>query len=275
MRRGFINTLLLLLLLANPAIGAETLTPITEKLYYEASFAGLNFGKIGIEIDEQKDKASITCDIVSSGVLAWFIKHSSHTSMIATGENFTYPNKIYESHYRTRQKKRSVKLLYKDGKIIEKNIQPPENADKRPAIPDEDINSAYDLMSFLLQMRTEIINGQQNGKKDFIINAYDGRRLTQASFTISGEKIIKIAGKKHRTIAVIAKRKQLAGFSKGEIKDFNHNEPNMTIYFSNDKKLLPLRMEVPFFMQKITADLVKTCSKEESCLLGISEKINN
>lgn len=271
MPRHFFNLLLLLLLLANSTASAQSLTPITEKLYYEARFSGINFGKVGIEIEQQADKANVTCDISSSGVLAWFVKHSSHTTFAATGKNFIYHNKIYESHYRTRKKSRSVKLIYKNGKIIEENIQPPESADKRPVVPDADKNSAYDLMSFLLQMRTEIFNARKNTKTSFTLNAYDGRRLTQADFIISGETVITIAGKEQKVITIVSRRKQLAGFSKGEIEDYNPNEPSMTTYFSNDEKLLPLRMEVPFFMQTIRADLVKTCGKNESCLLGINE----
>lgn len=271
MRHLFINMSLLSLLLATPAISAENLTTINEKLYYEAGWAGINFGKIGIEIDAQEDKAKVTCDISSSGIMALFIKHSSHTTLNATGSNFTYPDRIYESNYKTRKKARHVKLTYKAGEITEEIIEPPENRDKRPSVPKDDINSAYDLMSFLLQMRSEILSAQKTGKTDFTINAYDGRRLTQADFNIVGESTIKIAGKKQKAITVTAQRKFLAGYTKGELDDYDPNEPSLTIYFSNDEKLIPLRMEVPFLMQKIGANLVKRCEKEESCLLGISE----
>lgn len=260
-----------MLLLWSSATAAENITPISEKLYYEAGWSGINFGKIGIEIDEQADKANITCDITSSGIMALFIKHSSHTTLIATGSNFTYPNRTYESHYHTRKKARAVKLIYKDGKIVKEDIQPPENREKRPAVPESDINSAYDLMTFLLQMRSEITDAQKTGKTTFTLNAYDGRRLTQADFNIVGENTIKIAGKKQKALAVTARRKFLAGYTKGELDDYDPNEPSLTVYFSNDEKLIPLRMEVPFFMQKISADLVKRCEKDESCLLGISE----
>jgi hypothetical protein len=271
MPRLFINMSLLLLLLDTPAMSAENLTPINEKLYYEAGWSGINFGKIGIEIDEQADKAKVTCDISSSGIMALFIKHSSHTTLTATGSNFTYPDRIYESNYKTRKKARHVKLTYKAGKITEEIIEPPENRDKRPAVPDADKNSAYDLMSFLLQMRSEILSAQKNGKTIFTLNAYDGRRLTQADFNIVGEKTIKISGEKQKALTVTARRKFLAGYTKGELDDYDPNEPSLTVYFSNDEKLIPLRMEVPFLMQKISADLVKKCTKEESCLLGISE----
>lgn len=253
------------------AASAEKLPPLNEKLYYEADFSGINFGKIGIEIDEQADKANITCDITSSGIVALFVKHSSHTTLAATGSNFTYPDRTYESHYHTRKKYRFVKLVYKNGKIISSTIEPPEDPAKRPAVPEADINKAYDLMAFLLQLRSEVSNAKKTGNKDFILNAYDGRRLTRADFKVLGERSIKINGVKQKTFAVSARRKQLAGFTKGEIEDYDPNEPSMTIYFSDDEKLIPLRMEAPFLFQKVSATLVKTCGKDESCLLGIAD----
>lgn len=264
------STCLAFLFLSSPAMGAQSLSPINENLYYEANYGGLNFGKVGIEIDEQADKASVTCDIISSGILELFVKHSSHTTLTATGENFVYPDRIYESNYQTRKKKRSVKLVYKDGKIIERNIHPPESAEKRPPVPDDDKDSAYDLMSFLLQIRSEIINARKDGKSSFSLNAYDGRRLTQVNFTIGGETAIIMAGKSRPVLTVSASRKQLAGFTQDEIKDYDPDEPSLTTYFSNDEKMLPLHLEVPFLMQKITVSLVKTCGDGESCLLGIS-----
>ncbi len=249
-------------------MAAETLTPLDEKLYYEASFAGVNFGKIGIETQQQADKATITCDISSSGILAVFVKHLSHTTLSATGSDYNYPERIYESNYQTREKKRRVKLTYKDNKIVETIIKPAESSDKRPAVPDADKNSAYDLMSFLLQIRKELVTARSSDKKSFTINIFDGRRLTQTDFQIIGEKTIKIAGKKYVTLAVSSRRKQLAGFTKDEVADQDPNEPSMTTYFSNDDKLIPMRMERPFLFKTIRADLIKKCSEKESCLLG-------
>lgn len=268
MRHLFINILLLLIFMASPAISAENLAPINEKLYYEADWSGVNFGKIGIEINQQADKAEVTCDISSSGIMALFIKHSSHTTLTASGHNFIYPDRIYESNYFTRKKARHVKLTYKNNKIAEQVVEPPDNRDKRPAVPDEDINSAYDLMSFLLQMRSEIAAAQKSGTTEFSINSYDGRRLTQGDFKILGKKTIKVAGKKYETIGVTARRKFLAGYTKSEEDDYDPNEPSMTIYFSDDEKLIPLSFEVPLLLQKISATLVKKCDKAGECLLG-------
>ncbi len=268
MARNFINTLLLLVITAFPLKPALALTPVTEKLYYEAGYGGILFGKVGIEISQQPDKAEVTCDITSSGILAVFLKHSSHTTLSASGSNYTYPNRNYESHYHTRKKSRSVKLVYKNGKIDSQDVQPPENREKRPAVPEADINAAYDLMAFLLEMRKEVTEALKSGKTAFTINAYDGRRLSQADFTISGVNTIQIAGQDTKVLTVIARRKPLAGFTQGEIEDFNPDEPSLTVYLSNDDRLTPLRMEVPFLMQKITANLIKECTGQESCLLG-------
>ncbi len=257
MRLIFIKIPLLFTILFSFPSCAQSLTPLAEKLYYEADFAGINFGTIAIEIEQKADKASITCDISSAGIMDIFVKHSSHTTLSASGSNFSYPDRVYESNYQTRNKKRRVKLTYKDGKIAEEILEPAESKDKRPTVAANDKNSAYDLMSFLLQIRKELMQAQINDKKSFTINIFDGRRLTQTDFQIIGRKTIKIAGKKYITLEVSSRRKQLAGFTKDEIADNDPDEPSMTTYFSDDDKFIPLRMERPFLLNKIQADLVK------------------
>lgn len=256
MRLIFINILLLFISLCDSPATAQTLAPIEKKLRYEASFSGIKFGKIDIEIKQQPDKANIICDISSTGIVNLFVKHSSHTTLSASGSDFSYPNRVYESNYKTRNKKRRVKLVYKDNKITEEIIEPKESENKRPKVPEDDKNSAYDLMSFLLQIRKEIANSRIKGNNSFTINIFDGRRLTQTDFTITGNKTIKISGKKYITIAVSSKRKPISGFSKGEMEDYKPNEPSMTSYFSNDGELIPLRMEIPFLFQYVRADLI-------------------
>lgn len=238
------------------AESAEQLVPLNEKLSYEASFLGLGIGKAGIEINQKPEAATVICDIATSGIVGLFVKHSSHTELTASGADFVYPQKNYASDYQTRGKKRSVKLVYSDGKITQEIIAPPESSDKRPKVPDIDKNAAYDLMSFLLQIRKELFVAKATGKTHFSIDAYDGRRLTNADFNITGTKTIKISGKKYVTTVVVARRTFKAGYSKSEMESYDPNEPSMTLYFSTDEKLIPLRFEIPFFTQTVTTNLV-------------------
>lgn len=253
------------------AFAAENLAPLNTKLYYEASYFGLIIGKAGIEINQQPEKAEATCDISTAGIVGLFLKHSSHTTLTAIGSDFTYPERKYETHYQTRNKKRSAKIIYKGAKVAEEEITPPESDGKRPAVPADIKNTAYDLLSFLLQMRKELARTRAGNLSKFTLHAYDGRRLTQADFIMQGNKTIKINGKKYVTIAATTRRTLKAGYSAGEMADYDPDEPAMTIYFSDDEKLIPLRFEIPYPVGKLTTDLEKTCADGESCLLKIQE----
>lgn len=269
--------LLLGLCLCGSAQSADMLDPanfkesLTFKGIYEFSLAGVRFGRLGIEF-EQKDKDyNMTADIGSTGVINLFAKHTSHTTVDGTGESYNYPNRNYETHYQTKKKKRYVKMVYADGKETVEKIEPPENRDKRPAVEAKLKDAAVDPLTFVIAMRHSLYIARKEGKKKFTLTVYDGRRLTEANFTIAGTDVIEYNGRKLPVIDVAATRKQLAGFTPSEISDHSANEPVLHIYFSNDARQMPVELHADYWLGNISAKLVKECRTGESCLLGNKE----
>lgn len=270
-RRTVYNIPLLAILAALPAQAAEPYNAFNFKGIYTFGLTGLDIGRMGIEIEQDPNHYAAVADITLVGLAKMIANHSSHTTIEASGSHFTYPNRQYESQYRTKKKKKSVLLEYKNGKIVSEDIQPPDNRDTRPAVSAQMKNTGYDPLSFILEMRTEAATAAKDGTSSFVIHAFDGRRLTEATFTVLGKKNITFNGRRISTTALSVKRKPLEGFTASEIEDWSPKEPPLFVYFSDDERFIPLRLELTMWFGTLTADLAKECRTGESCLLGIKD----
>ncbi len=259
-----------LLFFSYPSEAAST-KDLSFRGYYKCTFSGINFAKLGIHAEQDSHSYAVTSDITLTGIAKLFTKHSSHTTVDASGKNYVYSSSEYESNYKTKNKKRYVKITYKGEKFGKETLDPPENPAKRTPVPIEEKNESYDPLSGLLSARAQLIDALENGNKTFSLNIYDGRRLTQVDFTILGERVIRMDDRKVPVITVQAKRTLLAGFTNSELADHDPKEAPLLIHFSNDETLFPVRLEAHLMFGSIVADLHKTCSTQESCLLGIKE----
>lgn len=244
---------------------------LTFRGYYKCTFSGINFAKVGIHVEQDSHAYSAITDITLSGIAKLFTKHSSHTIVDGSGKNYHYSVSEYETNYKTKNKKRYVKLNYNGAEFDKETLIPPENPDKRKPVPKEEKHGSYDPLSGLLKARLLLIDALANNKQAFSLNIYDGRRLTKVDFTVLSARIIRMEDRKVPVIAVQAKRTLLVGFTASELADHDPKESPLTIYFSNDETLFPVRLEAHLMFGTLTADLVKTCTPQESCLLGIKE----
>lgn len=248
------------------------LTPLHLNAIYTFQFGGLNFGKIGIESEQSDDHYAIAADVASGGILKLLTRHSSHTVVDGTGKSFHYNHIIYDTRYRTKDKRRSVYLEYKNGKIVKENIQPPENPEKRPPVKADLKNSSIDLLTFNMALRQRFWEALKKGDSAFSMNIYDGRRLTKVDASVLGKQTTTFGDEqKFPVYALKVRRTPVAGFTESELKKVSKNEPSVTIHYSADGRLIPIKIEVPFLFDKLTATLAKECRTGESCLLGIKE----
>lgn len=266
MKYSLFNTFLAAaLILAFPALAADE-PPFNLKGFYEFRFSAVPIGRMGIEAEQDSSAYAMTIDITTVGVARLFTKHSSHTTVTGTGDDIAY-----QTNYRTKDKKKSVKMAQKNGEFTAENVQPPDNRAVRPAVPPEMKKGAFDPLSLNLALRAGVWDALPSENKHFSVNVYDGRRLTQVDATVADKKIIRLDGRKVPAIRVAVRRKPLAGFTQSELTDIDPKEPTLWIYYSDDGRLIPLHLEMGFLFGKLTATLVKECLTEESCLLGIKE----
>jgi hypothetical protein len=227
---------------------------------------------MGIEVQQTPKHYSIVSDIITTGLVKLFVKHSSHTNVDRLGkQDFVYNQGTYESRYQTRNKKKYVKMLTKDGITGGETLVPPDNPVTRPPVAAELKHNVFDPLSLTLQMRQELWTALKNNTKQFSIPLYDGRRLTQVNFEVGEKKTLRLKDGKVPVVQVNVSRQLIAGFTQKELAEYDPKEGTARFYFSDDKRLVPIRAEASVMFGTVSATLAKECSKEESCLFGIKE----
>ncbi len=223
---------------------------------YMFSVAGIPFGTMDIAFTQDASQYNASSEIHTTGITRIFVQHDSTTAASGKGKNFLYTDVHYESDYQTRKKKKYVKIIRAHGVISEEVILPPDNRAVRPAVADALKNKSFDPLSYGLAIRSELTRALADKRTEFTLNYYDGRRLTEGTFVIVGQKIIKMGDKKTSTIFVTATRKTLAGFTQNELDDIKPNEAPLVMYFSDDDRHLPLRLEYPLIFGTASATLM-------------------
>lgn len=255
--------------LSSPVHAADALTPVNLRGVYEFTFGGISIGRMGIEAEQNAAHYAVAADVMTTGLLKVFVKHSSHTTVDASGADFSYPDREYETHYQTKKKPKEVRMTYKDGKIVKEEALPVDT--DRPAVPENVKNHAADPLTFLLRMRQSLHEAMGQKKNAFTLNVYDGRRLTEVNFTLKGKKTITYGNRPLPTIVLAVRRRLVAGFTESELKKHDPDEPTLYVYVTDDARLIPVVLETTVMFTRMAAVLAKECRTGESCLLGIKQ----
>ncbi|MDX2074491.1 MAG: DUF3108 domain-containing protein [Alphaproteobacteria bacterium] len=251
----FIKLLLIFLLASHPVQADEPLIPIDFSGHYDFAFSGVPLGKLDLRFTQSATKYTATADVKTVGLARVFVQHESHTISKGWGSDFHYPQVDYESRYSTRGKPKSAKISKKDGVIFADVVNPPDNRAIRPAVPLEQKSAAFDPLAVGLAIRSEFARAQKDGRTDFTLDYYDGRRLTRVYFTVGKERVIRIKGQKYPVFTLTARRELLAGHTDKERARIDPHEPSATLYFSRDAKFMPIYLEVPVLFGIASATL--------------------
>jgi len=231
---------------------------------------GITFGHMGVEAEQSAGHYAIVSDIELSGIAKLFTQHKSHTESKGSGANFKYTNIDYETHYQIKKKKKHVKLVYKDGVLIDEVMEPLNP--RRPKVPLELRSKAFDPLSFLLHLREQLATALAAKAEEFNMTLFDGRNLMQIDVKIEkNPHMLNYKGRKAPTVAISVRRKPIAGYTESELKEFDPDEAALYMYFSKDERLVPIVVKTKIWLGTLTGTLVKECSAGESCLLGMKQ----
>lgn len=245
---------LIILLFCWPLTAFAALTPVSFTGQYGLYLSGLPIGTMKAGVNVKANGYDITAAVRTSGLVGMIARHRSDSSAEATGTDIDRMNVTYLVDSQTRNKKRTIRLVKKNGKVTEEVINPPENRATRPEVASAMKDGTFDAISIVLKLRSLIEEWKKTGKNQATIRLYDGRRLTDARVTIEGEKKLRKYGT-NGVITLSIKRKPVAGFTQKELAQYRPDEPALTIYFSNDEKLIPLHLELPFTFGVLTAEM--------------------
>jgi hypothetical protein len=222
---------------------------------YSFDFSGIYLGSLVFNVDETPDTYTVHLLVKSGGIINLFTRHWSDTE--ATGKRLgnRYLPQHYESHYKTKDKPRHLKLAFNaKGAITEELVEPPEDRTDRPEVPHALKDGAHDPFSGFMALRA----GSEK------LHVFDAKRLYEITAQPVGITSSKIAG--YYAKAYDLSRIPLAGMTQKEMSEYKKDEPHLTFYFSNDARRIPLAMTMPAYFGRVEGRLTKECKTWEECI---------
>lgn len=250
-----------LLLLATQAF-AENAHPANATRLYEVHWGGLHIADLAGEIS----KNHFAVDIKSYGMVKKISKYKSHSELDFSFENGKYVPKKFFTTSRQRHGKRDIKISYNDNAAIKKEqVTPPDKRFKRPAVADNMKKFVVDPLTAALISRIKIKQALESGKSNFSFNIYDARRLSRLEFQVEGKTTIKLHGKKTPAIKMSFRRAPIAGHTQNELKRQKGEEPDFTVFLSDDEAMLPIKAYATAPLGKAIITMKRDCESISEC----------
>ncbi|MCH2548196.1 MAG: DUF3108 domain-containing protein [Alphaproteobacteria bacterium] len=249
------------------------LEPFNTTGFYEVAWSGITAG--GMVIDAFEDDTSYRMQVnVKSNGIAWaFTKHESSTTLEGIKTADIYVPQKFETYFKLRGKTRHIVLDYDaQGNLVHEINTPPENRDKRPAVPMELKKNVVDALTPFFLQRHKVYEALRNGQQKFTIRMYDGRRLTDMHYFVQGRKQV---GWNMQDIPVIhfsMSRTPVAGYKDSELEDIaNKKDPSVSLYLSDDGRLIPLKIVVDTTAGNFYANFKHACDTMAACVKHLNK----
>ncbi|MCC7259405.1 MAG: DUF3108 domain-containing protein [Alphaproteobacteria bacterium] len=242
--------------------------PLTANLWYKFYWSGLYAGDIIIGVTETEGKYEARAVIETQDMVRTISRFWSDTSIHGTREKGAYRPTHYDTYYHRRKGGgRKIVLDYEgDARIVKEDYNPPENRQKRPAVPPEQRDGAPDPITLALVVRQKLRALLDAGTKKFTMRMFDGRRLSDVNFEIVGKDIIEVKERRRDVIHIVYEQSPVAGYTNNEMKRLAGENPRVDIYISDDDRLIPLQVEGTAMMGTASAMFRKECRLFEECL---------
>lgn len=252
-----------------PAAAAPTPTPpLSANLWYKFYWSGLYAGDVIIGVTETEDRYEARVAIETQDMVRTISQFWSDTSIHGVREKDAYRPAHYDTYFHRRKGgPRKIVLDYEDNaRIVKEDYNPPENRQKRPAVPPEQRDGAPDPITLALAVRQKLRTMLNAGTNIFTLRLFDGRRLSDVHFEIIGKDIIEVKEDRRRVIHIAYKQSPVAGYTNNEMKRMPSENPRVDIYVSDDERLIPLQVEGTAMMGTASATFRKECRLFEECL---------
>jgi len=198
---------------------------------------------------------------------------SNTVSIFKTDDKGVYPES-FQSKILLKNKAKEMEITYDASgkKIASEQIIPPDNRDKRPAVPEKLKVATYPPLPMAFEARRLVIkafkenNFNQRGVYTFTLPLYDGRRRSDINFILTKKKVndfyyLKIS------------EKQLAGYTDNELKDIKKGDKTVDIYLDT-KNFWPVSAIAKSPLGSAKAIFLQNCSNgfEECIKLSETQK---
>lgn len=230
--------------------------------WYKVYWGGVHVADLKAEIHgNQMDTV-----IESFGLAKKVSKYESKSRTMFDLVDGQYRPQSFYTEFQQRHGDRTIDIKYApDGKIAQETVTPPDNRAKRPAVTDERKHSSADPLTAAIIARQKIRESLEKGQKHFSFPMYDGRRLSTLDFTIHGRMPRRIDGVDYNVVKVSFKRIPVQGYTGNELKRMKKEEPEFTVYLSDDEQLLPIKADAAAPLGTAVLILEKECASMAAC----------
>lgn len=219
--------------------------PPTGKAHYTVYWLNSHIGDINAEITRENNLYTLTTHLDSHGLprrlFKFWMHNASHLLYKPNNTQLISNNTTIES--RLKKTYRIIKLIYNTTTqtLTHESVTPPDDQDKRPAVPDILKHTTIDPHSAVLHAHQEIHQALQKNYQHFLIPIYDGRRRANLYFTLIGKTTINHHDTPTPVIHLQLQRDVLSGATDTERERMQEEEPIIDIYLEDTERLFPLK----------------------------------
>lgn len=191
---------------------------------------------------------------------------STSTARAIDGDRGYYPID-FQNESRLRNRIRTIDLHFNpnNGALRTEAVTPPDNRDKRPAVPDLLKQDVVDPHTSILIAHRHILHALKWGIKDFMIPGYDARRRYNLYFTLHGKKVIQLHGEPIQVVHVGLRRHVIAGMTEREKERHQDEEPSIDLYLEDTPYLLPVKIVAEAPIGSAVAIFERDCEAVAGC----------
>ncbi|MBN8544359.1 MAG: DUF3108 domain-containing protein [Alphaproteobacteria bacterium] len=257
MRIHHLLTALFFICTSSTAFAAPPLAPFPKEMRYRIAWNNIKIGRVIIETNQSNYSYRMVLDTKTTGLAKMF----SPLKSVTWAEGRFYNEQIIPQQYLAKSesdegKNRTSHLTFdEEGLLSTRETNPVDDPNWRPEVPLEEARQAYDPVTAFFVLRKTLYENVNRRIKDSYVRTYDGRRLAEFNFRainngtkMRDDKIVPV-------VNTIAFRKPIHGYTPKELKKFDEGDPKVHIYFSADKRFLPLEFEIYHWSGKISASL--------------------
>lgn len=245
---------------------------------FNATYLGVDVADFFLQIKkigEGRDSKAYQMRIFtrSNGFVDYLFGWRDHTISRFRETKDRFLPELFKTKLLFKKKTRETEIVYdaEGVNVIKDVVNPPDNRDKRPAVPDNLKKHTYDPLSMAMEARKMIIravrenNFSAKGNYNFSLPMYDGRRRTDLMFSLSNKKV-------DGNYALKLTRKPVSGFTNNELTDIGKGDVTIDLYL-DPKSFTPVLAEGRNFLGTASIAFAEDCKKAfEECVEGSKKK---
>jgi hypothetical protein len=265
---------LLLLVLVAPLRAAPdgTLDGGALELRYGLSWGGVQLATLALRHDADPDGYVAETRMATTGLLDQVVRYRGHSRIAGqrgpAGELIPVAYRM-ESERRSKTRTATLEFDPETGRLVQLETTKggePRNSD----VPEAQRQGVVDPLTALLQVRDWAGRARLGDTTPLGIAVFDGRRRYDVTAAWQGRDRISLAGRSWPALRLELRLVPVAGF---DDDDLRHTRPNenalaLELLLSDDRRLLPLRLQTLNATITGVARLLEDCSAEPGCQLA-------